>query len=357
MNEYFPFTLAILFTLGVSAVCSVMEAMILSTTTAEVEAFKKKSPKKGVLLERLKFRTEETISTILTLNTIANTLGATLVGGLAMSLFGNHWLAVVSGALSLAILVFSEIIPKNAGVVYRVQLHGALVCPLQGMVSLLRPVTYVSSLLVRGILGKRPAESHSDEEILLLAEKGAKDGRLTQNEMDMISNALSLDNIRVSEIMTPRTVVTAIEKSSTVGEVFRQFPNIPFGRMPVFSESIDEIVGLVRRRDLLQAMALGDEDRLVGELRQEVHFIPENVTAAAGLQIFLKTHQQLAVVVDEFGSVAGVVTMEDIMEHIIGREIFEKDDLAIDMRELARARHLMAKKRQQLKHPETPVSS
>ncbi len=357
MNEYFPFILAILFTLGVSGICSVMEAVILSTTTAEVEAFKKKAPKQGVLLERLKTRMEETISTILTLNTIANTLGATLVGGLAMRLFGSHWLAFVSGALSLAILVFSEIIPKNAGVLYRVTLFPVLVYPLQGMVAVLRPLTYVSNLLVRGILGKKPTESDSDEEILLLAEKGAKDGRLTQNEMDMISNALSLDNIRVSEIMTPRTVVTAIDQNLTVGEVFRQHPNIPFGRMPVYSESIDEIVGLVRRRDLLQTMAHGDEERLVRDLRQEVHFIPETVTAAAALQIFLKTHQQLAVVVDEFGSVAGVVTMEDIMEHIIGREIFEKDDLAIDMRELARARHLMAKKRQQLKQGEASVSS
>lgn len=357
MNEYLPFILAIIFTLGVSGICSVMEAMILSTTTAEVEAFKKRSPKKGRILERLRFRLEETISTVLTLNTIANTLGATLVGGLAMSLFGSHWLALVSGGLSFAILIFSEIIPKNAGVAYRTELYGVLVYPLQGMVSLLRPVTYVSNILVRGILGRKPAESDSDEEILLLAEKGAKDGRLTRNEMDMISNALSLDDIRVSEIMTPRTVVTAIEQNLTVGEVFRQFPNIPFGRMPVYSESIDEIVGLVRRRDLLQTMAHGNEDRLIRELRQEVHFIPETVTAAAALQIFLKTHQQLAVVVDEFGSVAGVVTMEDIMEHIIGREIFEKDDLAIDMRELARARHLMSKKRQQLKHGEASVSS
>lgn len=357
MNEYFPFILAIVFTLGISAICSAMEAMILSTTVAEVEALKKKSPKKGALLERHKLRLDETISTILTLNTVANTLGATLVGGLAMRLFGNQWLAIISAALTLAILVFSEILPKNAGVIYRSQLHGLLIYPLKGMVAALRPFTYMSNLLVRGLLGKQPDTGDSDEEIILLAEKGAKDGRLTRNEMDMITNALSLDNIRVSEIMTPRTVVTAVDENLTVGEVFRRHPNIPFGRMPVYSESIDDITGLVRRRDLLQTMAYGEETRLVRDLRQEVHFIPETVTAAAALQIFLKTHQQLAVVVDEFGSVAGVVTMEDIMEHIIGREIFEKDDMAIDMRELARARHLMAKKRQQLKQGEASLSS
>jgi CBS domain containing-hemolysin-like protein len=356
MNLHIAFISAIAFTLGISALCSVMEAMILSTTTAEIEALKKKNPKKGQLLERFKMRIEETISTILTLNTLANTLGATLVGGLAMTLFGNQWLAAVSAVLSLAILIFSEIIPKNVGVAYRVPLQSGLVYLLQGMVAALRPVTYLSNLLVRGILRRRPAANDSDEEILLLAQKGAKDGHLTKNEMDMIANALSLDNIRVSEIMTPRTVVTAIDQSSTVGEVFRQFKNIPFGRMPIYAESIDEVVGLVRRRDLLQAVANGDEQKLVRDLKQEVHFIPETVTAAAALQIFLKTHQQLAVVVDEFGSVAGVLTMEDIMEHIIGREIFEKDDLAIDMRELARARHLMMKKRQQVKSGEASVT-
>jgi CBS domain containing-hemolysin-like protein len=349
MNLHFAFVLAILFTLGVSAFCSVMEAMILSTTTAEIEALKKKNPRKGQLLERFKIKIEETISTILTVNTLANTLGATLVGGLAMRLFGNHWLAIVSGGLALAILVFSEIIPKNVGVAYRVPLQAAMVYPLQWMIAALRPVTYLSNMLVRGLIRGKPQVSDSDEEILLLAQKGAKDGRLTKNEMDMIANALSLDNIRVSEIMTPRTVVTALDESLTVGEVFRQYRNIPFGRMPVYAESIDEVVGLVRRRDLLQSMANGEEQKLVRDLKQEVHFIPETVTAAAALQIFLKTHQQLSVVVDEFGSVAGVVTMEDIMEHIIGREIFEKDDLAIDMRELARARHLMMKKRQQVK--------
>lgn len=357
MNVHLAFVLAILFTLGVSAVCSVMEAMILSTTTAEVEALKKKAPRKGLMLERFKSKLDETISTVLTLNTIANTLGATLVGGLAISLFGNQWLGVVSVALAFAILVFSEIIPKNAGVLYRVPLQSVLVYPLQGMVAVLRPFTYMSSVLVRVLLGKQPESNDSDEEILLLAQKGAQDGRLTKNEMDMISNALSLDNIRVGEIMTPRTVVTALDESSPVGDVFREYPNIPFARMPTFLESIDNIVGLVRRRDLLHAMARGEENRLVGDLREEIHFIPETVTAAAALQIFLKTHQQLAVVVDEFGSVAGVVTMEDIMEHIIGREIFEKDDLAIDMRELARARHLMAKKRQQVKHGEPSISS
>lgn len=357
VNSVFVLVVALILTLGLSALCSVMEAMILSTTTAEIEALKRKSERRGLLLERLKTKLDETISTILTLNTIANTLGATLVGGLAVSLFGNEWLGIVSVALAFAILVFSEIIPKNIGVAYRHSLQPVLIVPLRVMVAALRPFNYLSGLLVRVFVAKEPKTSDSDEEILLLARKGAQEGHLTKNERDMISNALSLGDIRVSEIMTPRTVMTALDESATIGEVFHEHPNIPFARMPVYLESIDHIVGLVRRRDLLLAMARDEENRPISSLREEIHFIPETITAAAALQVFLKTHQQLVVVVDEFGSVAGVLTLEDIMEHIIGREIFEKDDVAIDMRELARVRHMMAKKREQIKQEEASVSS
>jgi CBS domain containing-hemolysin-like protein len=123
-----------------------------------------------------------------------------------------------------------------------------------------------------------------------------------------------------------------------VGEVFREFPNIPFARIPVCQKNLDDVVGLVRRRDLLKAKANDQDLETVGNLMQEISFIPETATIGNALQLTLKAHQQLLVAVDEFGSTAGVVTMEDVMEHILGREIFEKDDVAVDMRELARAR-------------------
>jgi CBS domain containing-hemolysin-like protein len=123
-----------------------------------------------------------------------------------------------------------------------------------------------------------------------------------------------------------------------VGEVFREFPNIPFARIPVCQKNLDDVVGLVRRRDLLKAKANDQDLETVGNLMQEISFIPETATVGSALQLSLKTHQHLLVTVDEFGSTAGVVTMEDVMEHILGREIFEKDDMAVDMRELARAK-------------------
>jgi CBS domain containing-hemolysin-like protein len=330
--------LAIVFTLGVSFACSLTEACILSTTVGEIEALKRRRPRRGQLLETLKVEIEDTISVILTLNTIANTLGSMIIGGLVTHLYGDAVLGIASAAMTFTILVFSEVLPKNIGVAYRERLQPHVVYPLWWTRRALTPMLYIFSLVVRLFIKVRPQAQASDKEIILLAEKGAKEGTLSPSESNIIANALSLDDVRVSEIMTPRTVVTTLRKSTTVGEVFREFPNIPFARIPVCQKNLDDVVGLVRRRDLLKAKANDQDLETVGSLMQEINFIPETVTVGNALQMFLKTHQQLLVAVDEFGSTAGVVTMEDVMEHILGREIFEKDDMAVDMRELARAK-------------------
>jgi CBS domain containing-hemolysin-like protein len=334
----FWFATAIILTLGVSFICSLMEALILSTTIGEVESLKKLRPKRGLALEQLRVGLDETISTILTLNTIANTLGSIAIGGMSITLFGPSSLAAVSTLMTLAILFFAEVIPKNLGVVHRRTLQPHIVFPLTVMRNALRPITYFCNLLVRWVITVPPEKNESNEEIILLAARGALDGSLSESESNIITNALSLDDVRVSEIMTPRTVMTAISHTSTVGEVFDGYPNIPFARIPVYHADLDDIAGLVRRRDLLKAVANDLEADLISVHMHEIHFIPETATAAQALQEFLKTHQQLLVAVDEFGSTAGVLTMEDVMEHLIGREIFEKDDIAVDMREFARAR-------------------
>ena len=230
-----------------------------------------------------------------------------------------------------------------------------IVYPLAFLRNALRPITYVCNLVVRFFI-RTPESTHtSEEEIILLAEKGAQEGTLTKNESNLIANALALDNVRVSEIMTPRSVVTALRKNATVGEVFLEFPNIPFARIPAYGRNLDDITGLVRRRDLLKAKASNQDADPIEKVMQEIHFIPETVTASNALQVFLKTHQQLLVVVDEFGSTAGVVTMEDVMEQLLGREIFEKDDVAVDMRELARSK-LQKQSRQRHAGESTPVT-
>jgi CBS domain containing-hemolysin-like protein len=336
--------LTIALTLGLSFCCSMLEAIVLSTTVAEIEQLKKSRPRRGQLLETIKHELEATISAILTLNTIANTFGSLLIGSLAGKVFDEFWVGVLSGVLTLAVLVFSEVLPKSLGVAHRKSLQPHVVYPIWWMRRTLLPVTYLCNRVVRLFITKAPEQQRSDEEILLLAERGAQQGTLTKSESSIIANALSLDNVRVSTIMTPRTVVTGLRRSATVGEVITEFPSLPFGRMPVYGRNIDDIVGLVRRRDLLKAKGNDQDHVLVEQLMSETHFVPETVVVAQALQLCLKVHTKMLIVVDEFGATAGVLTMEDIIEHILGREIFEKDDMAVDMRELARTQQQHAEK-------------
>jgi CBS domain containing-hemolysin-like protein len=342
------FIFAIVFTIGVSALCSVLEAMILSTTTAEIEGLKKAHPTRGQKLEKYKLGLEETSSAILSLNTIANTLGATMVGGLAVQIWpeDSNILLKISSIMAIAILFFSEIIPKNVGVLYRPSLQPILVFPLAWLCALMAPISSVVGFIVRYTLRPLSSETNSDAEILLLAEKSAKEGTLTANERDMINNALSLDELLVNEIMTPRTVVYAIDGHDTVGSLLAKSFDIPFARIPVYETQSDNITGIVRRRDILGAKAEGRDDIRVKDLSNEAIFVPDNAAASDALQTFLKNHQQLAIAVDEFGSMSGVITMEDVIEHIIGQEIFEDDDPAVDMRELARRRQFAEKRKQ-----------
>lgn len=339
------FILAIAFTIGISALCSILEAMILSTTTAEIEALKNTHAKRGEKLEKYKDELEETSSAILSLNTIANTLGATVVGGMAVKIWSesSNVLFNVSVIMALAILFISEIIPKNVGVLYRTSLQPILIYPLTWICTIMAPISGVVGYLVRKLLKPAGITANSDQEILLLAEKSAKEGTLTSNERDMINNALSLDDLMVNEIMTPRTVVHSIDDEETIGSLFQKTNDIPFARIPVYHDQTDNITGIVRRRDILSAKAKDEDHIRIADLANDPLFIPDNVTAADALQTFLKNHQQLAIAVDEYGTMSGVITMEDIIEHIIGQEIFEDDDPAVDMRELARRRQYAEK--------------
>lgn len=341
------FIFAIAFTIGVSALCSILEAMILSTTTAEIEGLKKKHLKRGERLEKFKLDIEETSSAILSLNTIANTLGATIVGGLAVQIWSgsDNVLFNVSLIMAIAILFISEIIPKNVGILYRASLQPILIYPLLWICTLMTPISKIVGLLVRFLIKGQEPETDSDEEIMLLAEKSEKEGTLSSNEREVINNALSLDEVLVDQIMTPRTVVHAFEENETIGSLFEKEKNIPFARIPVYQEQIDNITGIVRRRDILSAKAEDLDSKTIGQLANEPIFVPDTATADDALQTFLRKHQQLAIAVDEFGSMSGVITMEDVIEHIIGQEIFEDDDPAVDMRELARKRQFAEKHR------------
>ncbi len=333
---------AISLTIVISALCSTLEAMILSVTSAELENLKINSPKRGKLLQKFRNELEETSSAILSLNTIANTLGATMVGGLAEKTLGGDGnnLFIFALGMTLGILFFAEILPKNLTVSYRSEFLDKLVYPLMAVRFLMTPFSKICKATVKAVVPEKAKKVENDEqEIILLAQKGAKEGTLTSEEKNWVTNALKLDDFPVLEIMTPRTVMFALDENENVENVFKLHPNIPFARIPIFSESIDQITGIIRRRDLHNATVEGKSFLKLKELAQEVIFVPENATADKALRLLLSEHCQLSVVVDEFGSVVGVLAMEDIIESILGQEIFEYDDMAIDMRELAKKKH------------------
>ncbi len=336
------FILTIFLTLSVSAFCSTLEAMILSTTPFEIESLKKTSARRGKMLEKYVRDIDETTSAILTANTIANTFGATLAGGLCAKLFGNGAISsyVFPAFLTVAILFFAEILPKNIIILYRKPMQPYLIYPLGWLRFAMLPVARFTSFVLRGLKSKanNSSQDNSDDEIVMLANKGEKTGRITSQERDLIANSLSLDNVSISEIMTPRTVVETADEEQTVGEFFKEYPSPNFSRYPVYKNTVDNIVGIVRRRDILTEMANDRVNKKISDIMQPTTFVPENGTALAVLRQLIKKHQQMGIVVDEFASLTGVVTLEDIFEHLLGSEIFETDDIAVDMRELARNR-------------------
>lgn len=331
------FFVAVAFTLGVSALCSVMEAMILSTRGIEVENLKKSHPRAGAILDMLRKDLEGTIASILTVNTVANTLGSIIVGALGASAFGNWWVGIISALMTLGILFFSEILPKNVGVLYRPVLLPVMVYPLLGIYRLASPLTNFSTWLIRRIL-KRPPEASMEGEIEMLAEREARDGRMNAAQLRMIRSALELDEATVEDAMTPRNVVLTCDVDETAEEFFARMKKVPFARIPVVGSTPDDILGVLRRKDLLHALVTGRGDATVRSLMRTPVIVPEIGKVASALELMLAEHQQLAIVVDEFGGFAGVITLEDIFEFLIGREFYESDDMAVDMRELARRR-------------------
>ena len=331
----------VILTLGVSAFCSTLEAMVLSTTPVEIEALKRKYGKRGELLEKFVENIDETTSAILTANTIANTFGATLAGAQFAMIMGTGPATryVFPAAMTVSILFFSEILPKNFGIFYRPAIQPWLVYPLHWLRIIMKPASKFSSWMTGKITRKkRHMRDLSDDEIIMLAEKGQKDGLISPQERDLIANSLSLDDVTISEIMTPRTVVMALDKDMTVEKVFKENPNLNFSRIPVYSDTIDNIVGIVRRRDILTAVASDRNNAKISDFMQPPIFVPETGSALSVMRQLIKKHQQMGIVVDEFASLTGVVTLEDIFEHLLGSEIFEADDIAVDMRELARNR-------------------
>ena len=275
------------------------------------------------------------LTAILTLNTIAHTMGAAGVGSQVQMIYGEDSLTIASIILTLAVLFLSEIIPKTIGTAYWKQLAPVagriLNVMTKALTILIIPIQWLKAILPKG--------SHSlvtRDDVAALADLGEEEGILEEDEETVIHNLLRLREISVGEVMTPRVVVTAFQSDSTIRTILEENTVIRFSRIPVFGESIDDINGIVIRSELLMAASRDEWDRKISEFTKPVKSIKGDNSVDDALDMFLTQRQQVAVVIDEFGGTAGLVTMEDVLETLLGEEIVDELDEVDDMRELAR---------------------
>ena len=323
---------------GVSFLCSILEAVLLSITPSYV-ASRQKSP--GWLdrkLDQLKREPDQPLAAILTLNTIAHTVGAAGVGAQAQVVFENLPFSVISGVLTLLILVFSEIIPKTLGATFWRGLALPSIAIILLLTWLLWPFVKLSSLLSRWLAPGDGISKISREEVSSMADLGFDEGIFDRSEQKAIRNLVKFRQQTVKSILTPRVVTTVFPQHWTVADVMDAYEEIPFSRIPLIGEAPDQILGYVIKADILQAAARDQHERPLQDMIRQVIVAPESVPIWTLFQRFLKCQEHLAIVVDEYGNFAGVVTLEDLIETMIGHEIMDEYDSVEDLRKWAASR-------------------
>ncbi len=322
-------------TLGFSFLCSILEAVILSVTPSYVVAESKRRPRTGRLLAGYKSDAQRPLAAILALNTIANTAGATGVGAQALALFGSASVGVVSAALTLLVLFLSEIIPKTIGATHWRALAPLATRVTQWLIYGMAPFVWAGGIL-RLLLqrGQRPARL-SKEELDAIAELGRQAGVVRDSESRVLRNVIRFGSLRVREIMTPRTVVVAFAEQTTVREALGDDLGLRFSRIPVFADNIDAVTGYVLKSDLLLSAARGRNEQPLAEMRRDISVVPDTQPLRDLFTSFLDQRAHIAVLVDQYGGTAGIVTMEDVVESFLGSEIVDESDVEIDMQKLA----------------------
>ncbi len=321
--------------LGVSFMCSLMEAAILSLPRSHAVMLRKQGKRSGVTLEKMKRSIDRPLAAILTLNTISHTVGAAGVGAEAYVVFEGRWIALTSAILTLAILVLSEIIPKTIGAVFCRQMAPLTAMGITVMIYITYPIVIALEQFSRLLPGGQEGARLTREELALLAEMGQIEGAIEGKESRVIQNLLKLRDFRVHDVMTPRKVVQMIQQDHTVGDALTEVEQTGFSRFPLFGKDSDELVGIVLRRDLSDAARRGDQHKPVKTYARELRAVPESASVDNVLWRFFSTGHHMFQVVDEYGGTAGIVTLEDAIETMLGTQIVDETDRVVDMRRLA----------------------
>ncbi len=356
-----------LFSIAFSFLCSIFEAVLLSITPSYVQVKEKEGGRMGALLRQFKNELNEPLTAILSLNTIAHTVGAILVGASTGAAFGeggiqlplvNYELSyevLVSVVMTLAILIFSEIIPKNLGAMYWKQLAPFTVKSLDILVKIFRVlgIVWISNKLNQ-ILGGGDAHSTSltRTEFALMAEAQTESGGLKEEEGRILRNLLNFESLTVHDVMTPRTVVVGAKATMTIREFYEKFDNSPFSRYPVFGDTRDQVQGYVLKDMAYKAIIEQRDQETIASLVRPLLAMSQDTSLHRLIDLMLERREPIAMVVDEFGGMEGLVTMEDAMETLLGLEIMDEMDSTQDMQSLARERWKARAKAMGLELPE-----
>lgn len=327
----------VLLALVCSFACSVAEAVLLSITPSYIAGLREKQPKRAALLKRLRHdRIDQSLAAILTLNTIAHTVGAIVAGAKATVVFGSVWIGLFSAIMTLLILFFSEIIPKTMGAVYWPKFVGVTAFFVYGLIISIYPLVWVAEGLTRLIARGKVEHVFSRDEFIAMADIGEKTGQINERESHFIRSLLRCSSLQVKYIMTPRVVISALPQDMTLTEALKSANEIPFSRVPVYGTDIDEITGFVLRSEILAYTPQGQDDLTLVTLKRDIRFVPESMPLSMLLEFLLNNRQHIVIVVGEYGGTSGLVTLEDVLETLLGMEIQDEMDDVEDMRLLAR---------------------
>jgi len=322
----------------VSAGCSLFEAVLYSVPMRHIETMAEAGKSSAKIFKQMRLNVERPITAILSLNTIAHTAGAAVAGSSAAAVFGYEWLGTFAVFFTLVILIFSEIIPKTAGVVYGKSLISVVAYPLKGLILAMAPAIWLSSLLTRLIARNKTADSVTSEEIQVMARVSLRTGGIMPYQEEIIGRILTLQDKMVKDVMTPRTVIFSLSEHLTLEEASRKTVKWEHSRFPVYDEDMEDIVGIVLTKEFFMALSEDRHATHLTELMRPVHFVAETASLNKVLMEFLESRKHLFVVLDEYGGLSGLISLEDILEEILGREIVDESDVVVDKRMLARMR-------------------
>lgn len=322
--------------IAVSFLCSILEAVILSVSASFIRMKKMEGKSAAKYLSRLKNNIDEPLAAILSINTVAHTVGAAGVGAQAVAVFGEIYFGIISAVLTLAILIFSEIIPKTIGALYWRNLALLSSRIIIAMIYIAYPLVLLSRFITKLISRKKNALTMTRDELIALAHLGSKNGILEETESKIITNLIRLRTIKVNRIMTPRTVVVAAPEDMLLVDFIKEKKNLQHSRIPVYQGSIDHVTGYILNSDVLEKLAEETTNSRLTELKRSVQMFYENFTIPRLFEEFLIKNEQIAVIINEYGGMEGIVTLEDIIETILGLEIVDEKDNEMDKQELAR---------------------